>query len=453
MKQKKIGDILYVFDVTPYEITEDTDAEIIKVQQECYEGFVYLNESLADKIVKYNYHMFTVTQQEWAPYVDEPDPEPEPVEKIDPELSWGDSVCTVGIDDVDPQFLTLTNEYNVSPIVYSSSDSEVATIDAETGAITLVAEGTTDITAEFAGDDEYEADSVTYELTVEAAQPEPEPVPTRSVSYVQWEPAYDGTEPQGYTRYLNEGGIGQTPIDDVDPDYYSTFTVTIESTDYTFDPVNEDQDGYVWDDPVTKSVALRNNGGVEFPDVYVAPAITGEDPATLDIEGTYEPKPAPTNYMQIHNTTDPESGDEVFDFMDVELANTDTFYGNEDDPDTYDACSMLISDDHGSDGSGEGWVWTKDNDPTALNIAYTPIYPIDPNTGEEDNSLDPISYDYVLIDDTDDSGNSNVTLFSIVPTYDDDPNDPTVTEYEITPASDDSLLGTYELRYVEPNNL
>lgn len=72
MTQKRIGDILYVFQVTPYQITQDTDAEVIKVQEECYNGFVELNPDLAEKIVRYNYHTMTVTQQEWAPYVDEP---------------------------------------------------------------------------------------------------------------------------------------------------------------------------------------------------------------------------------------------------------------------------------------------------------------------------------------------------------------------------------------------
>ena len=77
MKQKRIEDTLYVFDVTPYTITEDRDASIIKVQQETYEGFVNQNPDIASKIVKYNYHMFTVNKQEWSDYVDEPDPEPE----------------------------------------------------------------------------------------------------------------------------------------------------------------------------------------------------------------------------------------------------------------------------------------------------------------------------------------------------------------------------------------
>lgn len=76
MQQKKIGNILYVFDVTPYEITNDTDATVIKVQQEVVPGFKELNASLATKIVPYNYHMMTATRQEWADYVEQDDPEP-----------------------------------------------------------------------------------------------------------------------------------------------------------------------------------------------------------------------------------------------------------------------------------------------------------------------------------------------------------------------------------------
>ena len=75
MKQKKLGNILYVFDVMPYEITQDTDAEIIKVQEESYNGFLDMNQSLAEKIVKYNYHTMCVNVPEWAPYVDQEDPQ------------------------------------------------------------------------------------------------------------------------------------------------------------------------------------------------------------------------------------------------------------------------------------------------------------------------------------------------------------------------------------------
>ena len=50
-------------------------------------------------------------------------------------------------------------------ITWTSSDETVATVDAE-GAVTLVATGTTTITASYAGDEENEASSGAYELTV-----------------------------------------------------------------------------------------------------------------------------------------------------------------------------------------------------------------------------------------------------------------------------------------------
>lgn len=164
MKQKLIGDILYVFDITPYEITEDTSAEIIKVQEECVAGFKELNESLADKIVAYNYHVMCVQVPEWAPYVDEPDPTP----KEDPELAWSTDSATVTIGADDNVFPTLTNPHSVT-VTYASGDPEYATINENTGEITLVAAGSTSIYANFAGDETYEAQTVSYILAVQEA--------------------------------------------------------------------------------------------------------------------------------------------------------------------------------------------------------------------------------------------------------------------------------------------
>ena len=92
------------------------------------------------------------------------------VSKKAPGLSWGTASREVTIGSEDNVFPTLTNANNL-PVSYSSDNTEVATIDAE-GNITLVAAGTANITAKFAGNDEYEAGSVTYKLTVNAA-PDP----------------------------------------------------------------------------------------------------------------------------------------------------------------------------------------------------------------------------------------------------------------------------------------
>lgn len=60
---------------------------------------------------------------------------------------------------------TLTNPNNLT-VTYSSSATDVATVDASTGAVTLVAEGTTIITAESAETDAFYAGKATYTLTV-----------------------------------------------------------------------------------------------------------------------------------------------------------------------------------------------------------------------------------------------------------------------------------------------
>ena len=77
-------------------------------------------------------------------------------------LSWGKASTTLYIGE--EVTLTLSNENNL-PVTYDSSNKEAATIDAQ-GVITLVAEGKTTLSAAFAGNDEYEAQTVSIEVTV-----------------------------------------------------------------------------------------------------------------------------------------------------------------------------------------------------------------------------------------------------------------------------------------------
>ena len=55
---------------------------------------------------------------------------------------------------------------NTPAVTWSSSDTDVATVNATTGAVTLIGVGTATITASFAGNDDYTEASATYELTV-----------------------------------------------------------------------------------------------------------------------------------------------------------------------------------------------------------------------------------------------------------------------------------------------
>ena len=86
-------------------------------------------------------------------------------------LSWGKASTTLTIGE--EVTLVLSNENNL-PVTYTSSDEAVATISAQ-GAITLVAAGKTTLTAAFAGNDEYEAQSVSIEVTVKEAGGQEQP--------------------------------------------------------------------------------------------------------------------------------------------------------------------------------------------------------------------------------------------------------------------------------------
>ena len=93
-------------------------------------------------------------------------------EKGDPELAiqanehfdeaLGYFTAKVGQPYNSPQ---LSNPHNVSPIVWTSSDSSVATVD-ENGIVTIVGMGGTQIRADFAGNDDYKAGYAEYYLNV-----------------------------------------------------------------------------------------------------------------------------------------------------------------------------------------------------------------------------------------------------------------------------------------------
>ena len=89
-------------------------------------------------------------------------------------LSWGKASTTLTIGE--EVTLVLSNE-NQLPVTYTSSDETVATI-ASDGTITLVAAGKTTLTAAFAGNDEYEAQTVSIDVTVKESSgdtPGPDP--------------------------------------------------------------------------------------------------------------------------------------------------------------------------------------------------------------------------------------------------------------------------------------
>ena len=87
-------------------------------------------------------------------------------------LSFGEGLngktynCTVG-DAFAAPTATLTPAVEGAKITYSSDKPEVATVDASTGTVTLrTTEGTAVITASYAGNDKYEASTVSYTINL-----------------------------------------------------------------------------------------------------------------------------------------------------------------------------------------------------------------------------------------------------------------------------------------------
>lgn len=86
------------------------------------------------------------------------------VSKATPTLSFA-SANAIGREGEDFSGNALTNPATLT-VSYSSSDTNVATVNSTTGAVTIVAAGTTTITASFAGNDTYTSGSASYTLKV-----------------------------------------------------------------------------------------------------------------------------------------------------------------------------------------------------------------------------------------------------------------------------------------------
>lgn len=153
--------------------------------------------------------------------------------QIDPGLSWSaDSFeATIGAENVFP---TLTNTYNVG-VTYASSQPEVATVSSS-GAITLVAAGSTLITASSAAGETYSASSASYLLTVVS---------------VSDSDAYDGT--------LSFASTGDPSSDDDISTTAFKGKITIRFSSTGDASVTGDSYGYVTVDG--NKVTVNNTGG------------------------------------------------------------------------------------------------------------------------------------------------------------------------------------------------
>ena len=92
------------------------------------------------------------------------------IKKSDPELSFEKSAVTKTYSDRSQPFTNSITRKGDGKVTYSSKDTTVATVDENTGKVTIVGVGTAVITATVAATENYEKGSTSYTLTVNKAR-------------------------------------------------------------------------------------------------------------------------------------------------------------------------------------------------------------------------------------------------------------------------------------------
>lgn len=139
-------------------------------------------------------------------------------------LSWGTASRTVKLGDENMQLPTLSNE-NGLPVTFESSNTDVATVSNE-GVIAVVAVGKATITASFAGNDEYEAQTVSVDITVNDGGETPQPVEADTITVAKALEVIAALENNATTaeEYLVKGYVVE--VTDINTSYGNiTFTI------------------------------------------------------------------------------------------------------------------------------------------------------------------------------------------------------------------------------------
>lgn len=204
------------------------------------------------------------------------------IAKADAKVEFAEKEVTakIGKDFTTPQ-LTL-DPANLT-VTYSSSDEEVATVDAETGEVELVSPGEVTITATFAGNDNYNGASDAYVLTV--LQRDIEPI-DEDVVYTMDE--------KDFFIFDDEGNLVELKLDN------TVIFDILYTLDITGDPA--ESDGY---DETEHCIVLNHPMATNDVDRII---FNGVEPGTDEYAGEYIgltfKVPAGKGYVIIDSQTD-----------------------------------------------------------------------------------------------------------------------------------------------------
>lgn len=189
---------------------------------------------------------------------------------VSSDLSFASGTATATFGDATVTSPELTNPHQL-PLTWSSSDEGVATVNAS-GVVTIVGAGETVISAAFAGNDTYGANTISYTLTVNKYQPnvafavtaitailgEPFTSPKVTTTPKDLPLIYTSSDETVASVDANSGevvllGVGTTKIKAIytaSQNYHSAssyYDLTVEDEESLLDPIEEDKD-YLMDE-------------------------------------------------------------------------------------------------------------------------------------------------------------------------------------------------------------
>ena len=184
---------------------------------------------------------------------------------VNSDLSFASATATATYGDATVTSPTLNNPHQL-PLTWSSSNKDVATVNAS-GVVTIVGAGETVISAAFAGNDTYGANTISYTLTVNKYQPkitfastsvtvklgEDFTPPKVTTDLKELEFVYTSSDENvakvdassGEVVIVGSGTTRITATFNATRNYHyasSYYDLTVEDNDYLLDPIEEDKD-------------------------------------------------------------------------------------------------------------------------------------------------------------------------------------------------------------------
>lgn len=212
--------------------------------------------------------------------------EPQPT-KEDAELSFPVNTVEVTLGDKDFTAPVLSNPNNLSPIIWNSSNTEVAIVNGD-GIISILNTGNTSISASFEGNETYNSGSAEYAISVKeetitpTPDPDPEPTPVPETTQPLYRKVNSITSGGHYLITFQTGGTLRVALPIASSKKFLSTAWTTDENGYAITKDNAKEFIFVGDNENGYSIQQKSNGlylygddsGSNKTSFYTTPEIT-----------------------------------------------------------------------------------------------------------------------------------------------------------------------------------